>query len=206
MQQPQTIFTDPEVDEKPPKKQRVVKLPKITPPPRETHQTVPQDIPRPVREKATKEIQTDQLIEQEKQRQKIRNLVENSRTVLFKCKAVFPFDLFPDEITIEPTQVNVSKRYFFLSARSNSIPIKNLADAIIHTAPFFASLTLIDQNFAENSVTVSYLSKKDAEIARRIVQGLIVMSKEGVDLSTVDVATLRKEVVNIGQMQAIKQV
>lgn len=208
--QPKTIFTEPDTGQKPPRAFRIVKLPStVLPRKKQSLKENPEEmaeVPTAVVRKATTEMQEETVKETEKQREKIKNLVRNSQVALYKCSAVFPFDLFPDELSIEPTQVNVSNKLFFFTSHVKSIPIKNIADAIIETAPFFAKLTIIDQSFAENSISIAYLNKKEAETARKIIQGLIVMSKEGVDLTQVDMDVLRKQVTEIGKMQAIKQV
>jgi hypothetical protein len=129
---------------------------------------------------------------------KISTLMENSDKPLYKCTAVWPFDFFPNEISIEVTQINVKKRFFYGSERVSSIPIKNLADVIVTTSPFFASLEIIDSSFTENSVKISYLPKKDAEKAREIIQGLIVASKEGIDLTKLDVNAIKRKLQIIG--------
>lgn len=129
---------------------------------------------------------------------KISTLMKNSDSPLYKCTAVWPFDFFPNEISIEVTQINVKKRFFYGSERVSSIPIKNLADVIVTTSPFFASLEIIDSSFTENSVKVDYLPKKKAERAREIIQGLIVASKEGVDLTKLDVNAIKQKLQIIG--------
>lgn len=156
-------------------------------------------------EEARREAAKYEMEEKEKQVEKLKDLTEKSHKVLFKCTAVFPFDLFPDEISIEPTQINVYKRIFFFTAHERSVPIKNVADAIVNTVPFFANLKIVDQYYTENSVDISWLWKRDAECARKIIQGLIVASKEGVDLSKIDPYELRKRVEELGEMREIEE-
>jgi hypothetical protein len=122
---------------------------------------------------------------------------------LYKTSAVFPFDFFPNEISIEPDQVNICIKSFFLTAESRSIPIKNIADILISTSFLFASIKIIDTSYIENSVEISYLRKNEAEKVRRIIQGLVLASKENVDLSKIDPKNLVVEAERLGKMQGM---
>jgi hypothetical protein len=197
----QVIYEDPEISE--PAKKRtppVVKIPAVIPRIKKTRTvngSAPQATAPPPPSRA-------QVIKKEED--KVQDLLGNARTALYKCKAVFPFDLFPDELSIEPNQVNIRKNFFFFTSRESSIPLKNIADAIVRTTPFFASLQIVDQNFVENSTEVQFLWKRDAEKARQIIQGLIILSKEGVDVSKLDSKTLRSKLEAIGKMEALNDI
>lgn len=116
---------------------------------------------------------------------KFDSVVQGTNKVLLNVKAVFPFDFFPDRIIIDPNKVNVVRKSFFLTEKLHSISIKNITDVYVQTAPFFASLHIMDNAVADNVIIVKYLWKKDAEKARRVIQGLIEASKHEVDIHTV---------------------
>jgi hypothetical protein len=156
------------------------------------------------RQDVGKELKKDELLETKKQEEKLENLTENAQKLLFKCSSIFPFDLFPDELTIEPTQVNVCKKTFFLTNRLQSVPVKNISDVIVQTVPFFASIKVVDQFFVDNSFQLDFIKKEDAERARNIIQGLIIASKEGVDVARIDRKQLIERVEKMGQMRAMK--
>jgi len=130
---------------------------------------------------------------------RFHNLVQASNHTLFKISSVFPFDLFTDEISIEITQINVIKRFFFLTAHLQTIPIKNVADIFVQTSLVFASLRIIDSSYIENSIQVDYLNKDDARMARIIIQGLIAANKEGIDLSKIPIDTLKEDIETLGK-------
>lgn len=142
-------------------------------------------------------------IETKQAEEKLSNLTKQSRIVLFKCSSVFPFDFFPDEMSIEPTQVNLNKKIFFWTDRMTSVPIKNISDVIVQTGPFFASISVLDQFFKENSVEIMWLKKSDAQRARKIIQGLIVAVKENIDIARIEPRKLVKQAEELGEMQAI---
>ncbi len=134
---------------------------------------------------------------------RFHNLVEASTHTLFKINSVFPFDFFTDEISIEITQINVIKRFFFATAHLQTIPIKNVADVFVQTSLIFASLRIIDSSYIENSIQVDNLKKNDACMARIIIQGLVVANKEGIDLTKLPKHTLMEDIQSLGKAQEI---
>jgi hypothetical protein len=149
------------------------------------------------------EIEYD-LTSDPKEEKKLDQIVDSSRAILFSCRTVFPFDLFPDEFSIEPAQVNLKRKIFFATHEISSIPIQNISDVIVHDTIIFAGLTVIDQFFHQNSLSISFLKKDEALKAREILQGLIVATKQEVDTGKIHPKKLKKRAEQLGQMQAIK--
>lgn len=145
----------------------------------------------------------EQVKAQQQNEEKLDQLLSQSTHVLYKLETVFPFDFFTDEISIGPSQIDICIRTFFMSKQMHSIPIKNIADVFIHTSLFFASLKIIDSSFIENSVTISYLKKHEATKARDIIQGLIIASKEGIDITKVPEDMLIKKIEAIGKQRGM---
>ncbi len=135
---------------------------------------------------------------------RFKNLVRASNQTLYKVKTVFPFDFFPDEMSIEITQINVIKRYFFATAHLQTIPIKNVADVFLETSLFFASIKIIDSSYIENSIQVEYLKKADACRARKVIQGLVIANKEGIDLAKVPPKSLLDNIESLGKAQEVE--
>lgn len=131
------------------------------------------------------------------------NLLRSSQEAIFKTKAIFPFDLFPDQLSIEANQVNFSKKSFFSTYHIQSIPIKNVADVFLQTTLFFASLKIIDSSYIENSIKIDFLTKDNACKARRIIQGLVIAIKNGIDTSKIKVSELAQKAERIGEAQSI---
>lgn len=126
------------------------------------------------------------------------NLVEKSDQVLIKIKAVFPFDFFPNEISVDVNKVNIVTNYF-LSQRVHSVLIKDISDIYLDTGILFASLNIIDWGFNNNkSITINYLKKDEASQALKIIQGLMVGARQNVDLSKIDVPDFKNKVEIIG--------
>jgi hypothetical protein len=135
--------------------------------------------------------------------EKLEKLILNSQRTLFLLSSVFPFDLFPDQISIEPMQINVSKKSFFATYHVQSIPLKNVADVFLQTSLFFATLKIIDSSYIENSIKVEYLPKDKACRARRIIMGLVIAMKENIDLSRLPIHDLALKAEQLGDAREV---
>ena len=138
------------------------------------------------------------LIEQNKNETQLNQMVEKSKQVLLSIKSTFPFDFFPDEITIDPTKINVVIKNFWGSGSVHSVYIQDVTDVKVESTPFFATLKLVDKAFVENKIKVSFLKKKDAYRARRILQGLVVATRDNLNLAGMDINELAKKVEELG--------
>lgn len=131
-------------------------------------------------------------------KEKFESLVRGSK-VLYELRSVFPFDLFPDTVTIDSEKVNITFKDFFLSARLQSYYIKNISYVYVDTGPLFASLNIVDEGLVGQTGTVSYLKKDEALCACRIIQGLIVTHKEDIDLSKIEDKNLVPKIEKLGE-------
>lgn len=130
---------------------------------------------------------------------KFENLVKrNDTTTLLHIKSVKPLDFFPSNITIDINKINISKRDYFFSRHLHTIPVENIQDVFVEMTPFYATLKIIDKGFVENTIEVSYLKKREAKSARRIIQGLITAFKEGIDLASLPDEGLLKKLEVLG--------
>lgn len=136
-------------------------------------------------------------------KKKFEKLIFNSQKTLFLLSSIFPFDFFPDHISIEPMQINVSKKSFFATYHVQSIPLKNVADVFLQTSLFFATLKIIDSSYIENSIKVEYLPKDKACRARRIIMGLVLAMKEGIDLSKLPIHDLALKAEQLGDARDV---
>ncbi len=129
---------------------------------------------------------------------KIQNLTNNSN-VLFKATAVFPFDFFPDNLSVDKNKVNIVYKEFFASEDIHSILIKNIKDIEIETSPFFATIKIVPDGYPASPIRITYLKKKEAIKARRIIQGLMTCYKEGIDLAKIKSNSLIQKIEDLGQ-------
>lgn len=128
-----------------------------------------------------------------------RETLESSHNIIFRCKTIFPFVLFPDEVTIDENKIDVKRGLFFASHNTTSIPFKRVVKASTTTGLFFASLIIEMEIFVQQPDPINYLWKEDAIKARRIINGLAAAHKKGIDLSNVDLVNLSEELEDIGR-------
>ncbi len=145
------------------------------------------------------DVASEGLKEEIKHEQDFGNLVEKSDQVLIKIKAVFPFDFFPNEISVDVNKVNIVNNYF-LSERVHSVLIKDISDIYLDSGILFASLNIIDWGFNNNkSITINYLKKDEASRVLKIIQGLMVSARQNIDLSKIDVPDFKNKVEILGE-------
>lgn len=134
------------------------------------------------------------------------NLLENlsieSKSVLFHFHTSFPFDLFPDEIVIDENKVNIITKDFLFVHHLRSILIEDITDVSVDTGLLFAAITIIDSgNYRfPITITIKFLLKKDALRARDIIQGLILAKNNNINLSSMTVSKVRKEITALGKI------
>lgn len=112
---------------------------------------------------------------------KFEAVLGGSKRVLLKTSSIFPFDLFPDEITIDETKVSIVYHEFFFSDEVHSITIDMIKDIDVETGPLFATLKIVPDGYPGRPMELRFLKKKDAIKARQIIQGLIIARKHGID-------------------------
>jgi len=111
-------------------------------------------------------------------------LVRKSNRILASISThKFPFDFFPDTITIEEGRVNVIIRNFFFSSQVYSVDLKNIANVIINTAPFFAQIVIVSKTFTENEIRINNLWINQAVYVRRLIEGLRILDSKQIDTS-----------------------
>lgn len=121
----------------------------------------------------------------------VAGLVRKSNRILASISTYgFPFSMFADTINIEEGRVTVITRNFFFSSQVHSVDIKDISNIFIDTAPFFAELVIVSKTFLENEIKIKNLRKKEAVIARRIIEGLRVFENKHIDTSSYSVKDL----------------
>ncbi len=90
--------------------------------------------------------------------------------------------------------------YFFFSYKTQTTSRHSIQDVQIATSVFFATLRILPIGYSaqENWVEIRYLKKKDAELARRIIAGLLIGTKAGIDLTKVERKQITNDIANLG--------
>lgn len=130
--------------------------------------------------------------------QKLDELVEMCEKPLLKIKTVFPFVIFTNEVIIDIHKVSIIYGNFFASKQIHSVLVKDISDVVVETTPFFATLKIVDIGYTDNTIDINYLKKSDGNLARRVIQGLVMAHKHGIDLTKVDREDLTKKLESLG--------
>jgi len=119
---------------------------------------------------------------------RLRKLASQSQNTLLKFKSIYPFDLFPDTVTIDTTKVNIIKKDIFGTEDVHSILIEHISNVSVSTGIISSTMEIIDSSNERFPITYSVkrLRKNDALLARRLIQGLIAAKHAGIDLSICD--------------------
>lgn len=135
-------------------------------------------------------------------KQRFDNLVNRSAQALFEIKSVFPFDFFPNTLTVDIDKITVKFKQFFSSVEIRSINISNIAQVYVDSGPLFATMYVADQVIVDESsrMRIPYLRKDEAMKARRIIQGLIIAKKSEIDLNNIHDEDMIEKVEELGRM------
>lgn len=135
--------------------------------------------------------------------QKLEDLAGKSDSVLLKVSTVWPFTFFVHDVIIDPYKVNIIFREFYWSEHIHSVMVKDILDVVVETSIFFATITIVDQGYIENSINIPFLKRKDALKARKIIQGLIIAHRQSVDLSILKPAQIKEQAEELGKVKGI---
>ncbi|MCS7091980.1 MAG: hypothetical protein NZM26_01360 [Patescibacteria group bacterium] len=105
---------------------------------------------------------------------------KNFNRELFRVKAYWPFDFFPDELVIQEKTISVIRREFLFSY-VETIPVKDVGRIVLTHSPFFDSITIIGKNPA-HTLEIKMLPKGKAKVAKEIIDGLLIEDAGGVDV------------------------
>jgi hypothetical protein len=130
---------------------------------------------------------------------KLQSLVNTNNKVLYRLNTVFPFRIFPTQISIEPTKIDIVQSYFFGTHEVRNILIKEISSVVLEATPFFAALKFKDRMPTQDIVTVDFLNKDEAHQARRIVEGLVLAESEGVDFTQLNASEILDKVIALGK-------
>lgn len=135
--------------------------------------------------------------EKQKVRDKLNRLVKGTQRVIYEVKATFPFQLFPDRLIIDENKVTIVRKNLFFK-RVFPITYDNLVTVKVNRNIIFASIEFEVVRFAEPPTTMTYLKPAEADKAKRYITGLLEATKEGIDLTKLDINEVRRKLEQIG--------
>ncbi len=132
---------------------------------------------------------------------KVDNLVKGSSENIYQASSVFPFDFFPDHITVNRSRVDIIIGMFIATKEMISILIENIYEVDIDYSLFFASINFKVTGNLQNPPPIGFLKKDEAIKLRRIISGLVLALKEKIDIKELTVQELQITMEQIGKVQ-----
>lgn len=130
---------------------------------------------------------------------KLSILADLSHQVLFEAKSVYPYELWPDKITICLNRITITYKKPF-SVDERPIPIEYLNTAHVTKGMFFASLS-IETFGVEKPNPIHHLKIDEARTARRYILGLIECKKNGVNFGDYEIDEIKQKLQDIGKVR-----
>ncbi len=150
-------------------------------------------------EKNTQKVK-EQIDEIKKNEEKLDELIQQSKEYIYQAKAVFPFDLFPDQVIIDANKVTII-RNGFLSSNEFPIPAGKITNIEVFYGLLFASIRIEVLGYSQPPPDVAKFTHTDTRLIKRYVTGLIRVYDEKIDLSGMEVSALREKLQEIGMKE-----
>ena len=125
----------------------------------------------------------------ESDRQEINDLVQKSNRCIITISSIFPWNLFPNTISVEESRITFIFRQF-LSSQSHSVEIKDVSNVFIESSLLFASLQVVSRTFIQNDIKIGHLNKNKANKARLIIEGLRTFAEHNINTSNFEIDEL----------------
>ncbi len=105
---------------------------------------------------------------------------KNHNRELFRVKAHWITDIFPDELVIQEKTISVVHNDFLFSY-VETMPVKDIGRIVYVNTLFFGGLRIIGKNTA-HELNIKGLNKKAAVEAKEIIEGLLLEDSGVVDV------------------------
>lgn len=126
--------------------------------------------------------------------------------VIFSARSVFPFQLFPDRYILQEKTLSIIRKKFFLSAWTETIPIKDIASVRMYTGPLFVSLTLLRKILPQTSIELTDLWKNDGLKFMELLDALIMKENKLVDIpKEISLKSKKKLIYEIGHEKEVEK-
>jgi len=93
----------------------------------------------------------------------------------------------------------VREHRFFYSAKIRSVAYEDVFNVTTAYSLLFGTLELSDKFFVQQPIIIRHLWKNDARKTRRIIQGIIIAKKEGINMNKIPLDLLIHKVEELGK-------
>jgi hypothetical protein len=146
----------------------------------------------------------------EETKQKLQAIAERHDIELLRAKTVFPFSFFPDTIIIDTTKLTIIRKQMFATEHITTIPLKDIADAIVQTALFLGTLIVAYMPQASSPGMlkpvedhITSLRREDAIRAKNIIKGILVANAEGIDIAKLEPDEIMNVIAKFGGSEGV---
>lgn len=139
-----------------------------------------------------------ELSDIEENEKKLDELVIRSEECIYEAKAFFPFDLFPDKVAIDANKVTITRNYL-LSSNEFPIPADKITNVEVFYGLFLGSIRFEVKGYSQNPPTCTNFTHSNLRIMKRYITGLIRAYEEEIDLTGLELKSLRAKLQRIGK-------
>lgn len=119
---------------------------------------------------------------------------------LFRVRGAWPFDFHPDELIVEQKRVVINYRYFPFGSTTFTIPINKIGFFEVTHSLIFSSLHIRSEEIGSDiNATMRWLSHKDAQRVKDIVDGLRLKEADSLEVQQHDIGLLRSTLEALGR-------
>lgn len=118
---------------------------------------------------------------------------------LLSATTVFPFDLFPDTISLDREKLTIVHRSFFRTSETLCMQIGDILNVQGNTGPFLGNLVLSTKYFNNSNQTIKFLRRRDVLKLQRLIQGSIITHQRSIDCSDIEGDQLVALLSDLGQ-------
>ena len=131
---------------------------------------------------------------------RLEEMVDRSQRVLMCIKSIFPFDFFPDVLTIDENKVTLICHELGYE-NVHGVFIENISYVTVDTDILHATLNVTDSTSERfpKILSIHHLKKEDAFKARSLIEGLIAAKKLNVDFAIFKTEELVNQLVKLGE-------
>ncbi len=147
---------------------------------------------------SSKAIADEQARQEEKK--ELQETASMAHQILAKSTAVFPFDLFPNSITLDRTKITIILKKFFMTEQIISIRIEDILNVSVSLGPLFGTVTISSRVMnSTDHFDVGFLRRKEALYIKQIIQGYVIAQHNNIKVSHLRKDELIKTLCEIGE-------
>lgn len=121
---------------------------------------------------------------EEKEKEEFKNLIditEESQEELISVSTAFPYNLFPDTITVDRQKITIVRRRFFQTAEITISKLGDIINVEASVGPMYGSVKIYSRYMTDSSYEMHHLARTSAETLQRILQGMLIAHEKGID-------------------------